>query len=433
MSEKNIDSQNPLVLRLPPTLSVPSLGMPEEAGLGGSSTSVDPAHPQQPCEVPVVSISPRCGRRSPDPTLWRESDEETRSNPRSGVSDQHEYIQSDAQRQSVSKEDTYSNQGSDVRHIVVGPPNVASEADANDDDEGFLGTGSMQRKVKRRLIKVFRVVVEFFSFTPLYRSVEEIEHMDVPTSLFIFGGTNPLRLFCLRLIQYSAFRGFILMCILLNSVLLALDEPLVNQPDTTANFMSVMDAVLTGIFTVEMVIKIIALGFVLHRNAYLRNGWNVLDCVIVVTSLLVTFVSLGGNVSALRVVRVLRPLRSINRVAKLKRLITGIFNALPAVADNVFLFLFILFVFAVGGIQLFLNDMSYRCYIEDVPAGALTVVPPVNVSMFNMSFPQLDATITRYCGGDHTCSIAQAQTSGVSGTVVLPTTCASHQIGRAHV
>lgn len=36
------------------------------------------------------------------------------------------------------------------------------------------------------------------------------------------------------------------------------------------------------IFTVETFLKIIAYGLVLHPSAYIRNGWNLLDFVIVV-------------------------------------------------------------------------------------------------------------------------------------------------------
>ena len=36
------------------------------------------------------------------------------------------------------------------------------------------------------------------------------------------------------------------------------------------------------IFTVECGMKIIAYGFILHSGAYLRNGWNILDFIIVV-------------------------------------------------------------------------------------------------------------------------------------------------------
>lgn len=38
-----------------------------------------------------------------------------------------------------------------------------------------------------------------------------------------------------------------------------------------------------GIFTVEASLKILALGFVLHRGSYLRNAWNIMDFIVVVT------------------------------------------------------------------------------------------------------------------------------------------------------
>lgn len=38
-----------------------------------------------------------------------------------------------------------------------------------------------------------------------------------------------------------------------------------------------------GIFCVEAVVKILALGFVLHRGAYLRNVWNMMDFIVIIT------------------------------------------------------------------------------------------------------------------------------------------------------
>ena len=46
-----------------------------------------------------------------------------------------------------------------------------------------------------------------------------------------------------------------------------------------------------GIFTVEAALKILALGFVLHRGSYLRNAWNIMDFIVVVTG----YVSLTSN------------------------------------------------------------------------------------------------------------------------------------------
>eukprot|EP00976_Prorocentrum_cordatum_P077001 1182511-Prorocentrum_minimum.AAC.4 len=80
------------------------------------------------------------------------------------------------------------------------------------------------------------------------------------------------------------------------------------------------DLVFTTIFAVEMVLKIVAYGFLYPRvaranepPAYLRSGWNRLDFVIV----LLGFVSLSiqsrslASLKSLRTLRALRPLRMV--------------------------------------------------------------------------------------------------------------------------
>lgn len=46
------------------------------------------------------------------------------------------------------------------------------------------------------------------------------------------------------------------------------------------------------LYTTEMVLKILGLGFIFGKNSYLKDSWNVLDFVIVVTSLMTVF---GGS------------------------------------------------------------------------------------------------------------------------------------------
>ncbi|PIO53159.1 hypothetical protein TELCIR_25518, partial [Teladorsagia circumcincta] len=36
------------------------------------------------------------------------------------------------------------------------------------------------------------------------------------------------------------------------------------------------------VFTIECILKVVALGFICHPGAYLRNAWNILDFIIVV-------------------------------------------------------------------------------------------------------------------------------------------------------
>lgn len=57
-----------------------------------------------------------------------------------------------------------------------------------------------------------------------------------------------------------------------------------------------------GIFCFEAGIKIIALGFAFHKGSYLRNGWNVMDFVVVLTGWVYRFPNfmLGDRVTRCR-------------------------------------------------------------------------------------------------------------------------------------
>lgn len=45
--------------------------------------------------------------------------------------------------------------------------------------------------------------------------------------------------------------------------------------------------VFTAIFTFECILKIIAYGFFVHKNSYLRTGWNLIDFAVVVSGYLI--------------------------------------------------------------------------------------------------------------------------------------------------
>lgn len=45
-----------------------------------------------------------------------------------------------------------------------------------------------------------------------------------------------------------------------------------------------IDIVITSIFTLEAIIKLIAHGVIVGEKAYFRNNWNILDCLIVLIS-----------------------------------------------------------------------------------------------------------------------------------------------------
>jgi hypothetical protein len=232
---------------------------------------------------------------------------------------------------------------------------------------------------------------------------------EIPSSLFIFSGTNPLRLACLTVIQNFWFHQFILACIILNSITLAMDQPAVENPAELQAFLDGSEIFFTVVFCLEMVLKVIALGFALHPHAYLRTPWNVLDGIIVIASVVNLFVS-GGNVSALRVVRVLRPLRSVSRIKNLRLLIAGLFQAMPEVVNNLLLFGFITLVFAIAAVQLWSARLSQRCYITALDDNVVGFDP----MYANVTVPMLLQNDRRPCGGNHECVASYGPASAVS-------------------
>ena len=112
-----------------------------------------------------------------------------------------------------------------------------------------------------------------------------------------------------------------------------------------------------------MGLKIFGLGFILNENAYLRDGWNILDFIIVFTAWLPYFI--GGNnsgISSLRVFRVLRPLRTISNIKSLRIILTSLFSALRLLLDSIIVLLFFFLIFAIAGLQLFMGMLKRRCF-----------------------------------------------------------------------
>ena len=145
------------------------------------------------------------------------------------------------------------------------------------------------------------------------------------------------------------FEFTILFIIIFNSVCLAMDDP---KSDVNLPWQNYVDFGLLIIYTIEMSLKILGLGFIFNKKAYLRDGWNVLDFIIVGGALLPYFIGEGSNIeiSSLRVLRVLRPLRTISNIRSLRIILTSLFSAMRLLADSIIVVLFFFLIFAIGGL-----------------------------------------------------------------------------------
>ncbi|XP_043784071.1 muscle calcium channel subunit alpha-1-like [Apis laboriosa] len=139
------------------------------------------------------------------------------------------------------------------------------------------------------------------------------------SAFFIFSQTNRIRIFCHWLCNHSYFGNVILVCIMISSAMLAAEDPL--RATSSRNLvLQKFDYFFTTVFTIEICLKMISYGFIIHEGAFCRSAFNLLDLLVVCSSLISMSFSSGAFsvVKVLRVLRVLRPLRAINRAKGLK-------------------------------------------------------------------------------------------------------------------
>uniref|UniRef100_A0A8C0ZII5 Voltage-dependent L-type calcium channel subunit alpha n=1 Tax=Cyanistes caeruleus TaxID=156563 RepID=A0A8C0ZII5_CYACU len=199
-----------------------------------------------------------------------------------------------------------------------------------------------------------------------------------PRALFCLTLENPLRKACISIVEWKPFEIIILLTIFANCVALAIYLPMPEDDTNIANSsLEKIEYAFLIFFAIEAMLKIIAYGFLFHTDAYLRNGWNVLDFSIVTLGLITMTleqvnVKQGGpsggkggfDVKALRAFRVLRPLRLVSGVpsACLQVVLNSIIKAMVPLLHIALLVLFMIIIYAIVGQELFKGRMHKTCY-----------------------------------------------------------------------
>ena len=179
-------------------------------------------------------------------------------------------------------------------------------------------------------------------------------------TLNIFGPDNYLRQLLALIVDHPVCDNTVTFLIVLSTIFLVLDTPFLNPKGDLAIFLKTMDVIMTVLFTMEMVAKIIAMGFLFPKSAYLRNTWNILDFVVVGVSI-VSLTPAGESIGwfrSIRTLRTLRPLRMINRNPALKLIVDVIIESVPGIV-RVTLVLFLMFlIFAIFCVSFFKGKMK---------------------------------------------------------------------------
>lgn len=187
-------------------------------------------------------------------------------------------------------------------------------------------------------------------------------------SLFLFSPRNRFRRVLARVVRSNVFEMVVVVLVIANAVVLAMDSPEV-QGSRRAKVLEDLNFALLVIFAVELVLRIIVEGFAFHAHSYVRNGWNVLDLIVVAAGIISAVIPESGAgtkelgaLNALRALRTLRPLRIAYRAPGL-RTITGAFlKAFPAIGNFLLVLLFLYLVFGIIGMNIFQG--SFRACFE---------------------------------------------------------------------
>eukprot|EP00746_Dinoflagellata_sp_MGD_P164295 gnl/MRDRNA2_/MRDRNA2_92848_c0_seq1.p1 gnl/MRDRNA2_/MRDRNA2_92848_c0~~gnl/MRDRNA2_/MRDRNA2_92848_c0_seq1.p1 ORF type:complete len:1567 (+),score=269.87 gnl/MRDRNA2_/MRDRNA2_92848_c0_seq1:537-4703(+) len=224
------------------------------------------------------------------------------------------------------------------------------------------------------------------------------------------GPKNFLRTRCMKIVSHKKFDNFILVCIVISSLSMAISNPTWDPNHIKSVFLEYVGAVFQYIFTVEMVLKMFAMGLIWGKNTYLMNPWNRLDFVVVMIPY-IEMLAGDANLAALktlRVLRALRPLRVISRYENLKLVVNTLFKSGPEMLNLVIVGSLFFLIFGLFGLSYFkgaFNDctenmvsaVTFATHLNASVAGGIGYVTSSVPSGYSNTVDYKDLTRTPVC------------------------------------
>jgi voltage-gated sodium channel len=152
---------------------------------------------------------------------------------------------------------------------------------------------------------------------------------------------------CRRLAESPRFQAGILIVILLNAVIVGLET----SPALLARhgrLFHLLDRLVLTIFVAELAVRLVA--HTRRLGAFLRDGWNLFDVVVVALSLLP---GVGPFATVARMARVLRVARLVSVSPKLRLIVGTMTRSIPSLVHVSVLLGLLLYLYAVIGVNLF--------------------------------------------------------------------------------
>ena len=151
-----------------------------------------------------------------------------------------------------------------------------------------------------------------------------------------------------NLVQSAVFNNFIIAVILVNAVLIGLSTYLTDA--TALRVISAIETVCVVIYIVEIALRFMARD---STAAFVRDGWNIFDIVIVIAALIPASNGIGP---VLRIIRVFRVLRLVKTIPELRLIVTVLLRSVASMKYVALLATILFYVYAVMGVKLFGSD-----------------------------------------------------------------------------
>ncbi|KAI8075574.1 Ion transport protein-domain-containing protein [Thamnidium elegans] len=203
------------------------------------------------------------------------------------------------------------------------------------------------------------------------------ESTPVVNSLFFFSERSRVRYWCKRLVgstddgqaeKQNLFNWIVMACVFVSILMVILDEPstrLIRKDTSEQDVYDRIEVGLSIVFIAELIIRIIADGFLLTPNAYMRNHWNQLDICVILLNIITIFMGTDESPRGLSTFRSLRILRLIRYFNGVRDIFVSLFYAFPLMLDALVFTFLVLIPFAVYGVNIF-GGLMWLCNDDSV-------------------------------------------------------------------
>lgn len=147
----------------------------------------------------------------------------------------------------------------------------------------------------------------------------------------------------------------------MNSLSYSLGNNNSKQYEKYGSYLEIAEDFFLFFYTCEAILKILALGLFFSKNAYFKDGWNILDFIVLVAFYLSYSNTQTINLSLFRLLRLLRPLKTASQFMELRIILYALFSSLPLLFISFAILNFFYIVYSIAGLQVFSGILKQRC------------------------------------------------------------------------